>query len=130
MPVLEFVLWCHAHVNQLQLETLCIVWWRVWSFRNRVLHSSSIFPITEVVPWSSAFLADYQAANLKPTLTPLGRVMRWKAPEIDWYKLNCDAAVNVREKKIGLGVVILDDIPVGVSSRKKCRQARLERLRP
>ncbi|KAL5768302.1 hypothetical protein ACOSP7_014859 [Xanthoceras sorbifolium] len=72
MPVLEFVIWCHDHVNQLQLETLCIVWWRVWFCRNRAIHSSSFFPVSEVMPWSSAYLAEYQAANLKPTLNPLG----------------------------------------------------------
>ncbi|KAH7571945.1 hypothetical protein JRO89_XS04G0171800 [Xanthoceras sorbifolium] len=105
MPVLEFVIWCHDHVNQLQLETLCIVWWRVWFCRNRAIHSSSFFPVSEVMPWSSAYLAEYQAANLKPTLNPL--------------------AVNVREKKVGLGVVIRNASGVVVAAGSRCSTSLL-----
>lgn len=35
---------------------------------------------------------------------------RWTKPPVGWLKTNWDAAIDVKGKKMGLGVVVRDDI--------------------
>ncbi|KAL5766513.1 hypothetical protein ACOSP7_017130 [Xanthoceras sorbifolium] len=106
--VQEFFCVCLSLLQISEMEELCVVWWRLWFLRNKAVRSSLVLDVEDVVPWSRAYLADFCAApfSVRPP-KPL-RFEKWVAPSPGWFKLNSDAAVDVSNNRIGLGVVIRD----------------------
>ncbi|KAL5766515.1 hypothetical protein ACOSP7_017132 [Xanthoceras sorbifolium] len=84
--VQEFFCVCLSLLQISEMEELCMVWWRLWFLRNKAVHSSLVLDVEDVVPWSRAYLADLRAAPFSVL----------------------DAAVDVLNNRIGLGVVIRD----------------------
>ncbi|KAK2641422.1 hypothetical protein Ddye_023185 [Dipteronia dyeriana] len=65
----------------------------------------------EVVLWSSSILDDFRRANFNPPLVRHGLVdesIKWKPPVIGIFKVNTDAAIDSKEGRVGLGIMIRD----------------------
>ncbi|KAL5833634.1 hypothetical protein ACOSQ3_017308 [Xanthoceras sorbifolium] len=99
---------CQAILKDSVFEKLCVVWWRVWFYRNTFVYSSWLLPVNDLAPWAKSFPDDFHAAALVPTTPKQLRVLRWEAPSPSWFKLNFDAAIDLPNKRIGIGVVIHD----------------------
>ncbi|KAL5832881.1 hypothetical protein ACOSQ3_016555 [Xanthoceras sorbifolium] len=105
---LDFVLDCLGVLSLQDLEVLCVIWWRFWFGRNQILHASKALDSSEVVGWAHSFLSSYHSACSKPVSSSPQLCLKWEAPSPSWFKINSDAALDVPNKKIGIGVVIRD----------------------
>ncbi|KAK2663222.1 hypothetical protein Ddye_001796 [Dipteronia dyeriana] len=86
-------------------ELLCVIWWRVWFRRNKLIYSSVTILAHGIVVWDVDFLEDFRRANIKE-----GRVVEQQSGRLPWkdlpvgcFKINTDEVLNPREKVSGLG---------------------------
>ncbi|KAL5776794.1 hypothetical protein ACOSP7_009720 [Xanthoceras sorbifolium] len=62
----------------------------------------------DIVPWSLSFHSDFLKANLLPPSVHVQVPARWQAPSPNWFKINLDAALDFKHKRVGFGIVIRD----------------------
>ncbi|KAL5764010.1 hypothetical protein ACOSQ2_016604 [Xanthoceras sorbifolium] len=62
----------------------------------------------DLVPWSKSFLDDFRVATLLPSSPEPLMALHWEVPSPSWFKLNSDAAIDLPNMKVGIGVVIRD----------------------
>ncbi|KAK3222532.1 hypothetical protein Dsin_009557 [Dipteronia sinensis] len=108
---LDFVLVCRESVRIEVFELLCVIWWRVWQRRNQVLHGKYTFPIYDIYDWAISLMKDFRDSNFiegSSSMRMIQAVPRWIPPLQGSFKINTDAAVCVRDKVSGIGVVIRD----------------------
>ncbi|KAL5763812.1 hypothetical protein ACOSP7_016174 [Xanthoceras sorbifolium] len=98
---------CKDILQSHEFEELAVILWRIWFRRNKFCHYQILLPDDFVCRWSRSFFADFHAArNHLPLPSPSRSV--WIPPAEGFYKINCDAAVDVSNFRIGLGVIIRD----------------------
>ncbi|KAK2665976.1 hypothetical protein Ddye_004550 [Dipteronia dyeriana] len=73
---LDFVLSCKEKMESMELELLCVVWWRIWHTRNQMFHSSVLLPDCEIYDWAVGFLAEFQMLNFEGNFSSVGVVIR------------------------------------------------------
>ncbi|KAK1586401.1 hypothetical protein Q3G72_002185 [Acer saccharum] len=81
---------------------------RNWYLRNQVIHGENGSHENDVVAWSRNFLEEFMAAITADT-DHNGDVhveAQWQAPLEGVYKINTDAALDFRNQRIGMGMVI------------------------
>ncbi|TXG67284.1 hypothetical protein EZV62_008559 [Acer yangbiense] len=93
-----------------EIELLCMVWWKFWYRRNQVLHNSPVSPAVEVHNWAVNFLTGFHKASevVSSPSSQLVGVPSRQAPGANWFKINTDVALDVRNNYSSLGVVIRD----------------------
>ncbi|KAL5856993.1 hypothetical protein ACOSQ3_004451 [Xanthoceras sorbifolium] len=104
---LDFFLYCKSRLVQNEFELLCVVWWRIWFNRNRCVHGLPLLPIEFIVPWSSDFLSQFQAAS--PSFVSnctTQSVILWSPLPCHLFKINTDASLDVSTGCSSAGVVI------------------------
>ncbi|KAK3231107.1 hypothetical protein Dsin_002988 [Dipteronia sinensis] len=112
-------LWGCKYLNRIRVscgfmnEEMCllsIVWWRVWFFRNKVVHGDGDQDWNYVVPWSVNFLHEYRSVHEVGVvdIRPTTGLFRWQPPLRNLYKINTDAALDVEKQIVGVGVVVHD----------------------
>ncbi|KAK0602442.1 hypothetical protein LWI29_033421 [Acer saccharum] len=77
------------------------------------LHGEPIQDCLEVMQWCRAFLSDFHSQEEgvdQPIVLPGNVRSVWRPPDIDCYKINCDAAMDSVGGRIGFGVVIRDHL--------------------
>ncbi|KAK3219713.1 hypothetical protein Dsin_013683 [Dipteronia sinensis] len=113
----DFIFSCTSRLLANELELLCLVFWRVLFRRNGKVHNSAAIDDKNVVPWASSFLLDFQQANgPKEVDSKVGsdgvRIVQdrpsWCPPSVDSYKINTDAAIDVANGNVGIGIIIRD----------------------
>ncbi|KAK0592975.1 hypothetical protein LWI29_028449 [Acer saccharum] len=112
MQFMDVMLLCMNNLLTAEFETFCLIFWRVWFRRNRLIHDNQLLDITEVVPWASSFHAEFKGANVAgKVLNPSQprQVWKWNPPAAGLFKLNTDAAVNSGDGIIGVGVIFRDN---------------------
>ncbi|KAL5832841.1 hypothetical protein ACOSQ3_016515 [Xanthoceras sorbifolium] len=62
----------------------------------------------DLVPWSKSFLDDFRVATLLSSSPEPLMALHWEVPSPSWFKLNSDAAIDLPNMKVGIGVVIRD----------------------
>ncbi|KAH7564898.1 hypothetical protein JRO89_XS09G0060700 [Xanthoceras sorbifolium] len=67
---LDFLFACFSSAAQVQLEVLCVIFWRIWTGRNEMLHGNKPLVVEDFVPWSFLFHEDFVAANQRVGQTP------------------------------------------------------------
>ncbi|KAK3188605.1 hypothetical protein Dsin_028166 [Dipteronia sinensis] len=106
----DLVLDCSICLREDDLEIFCTIVWRVWFLRNARIHGAPSANVCEVVEWATNFLADYKHCHVG-TIN-IGMVNRsnvvWPHPPPGYFKVNCDAAMDVKGGRIGFGLVIRD----------------------
>ncbi|TXG67924.1 hypothetical protein EZV62_009199 [Acer yangbiense] len=97
-----------------ELECLCVVWWRIWFWRNQKIHTSSNFRVEHIFAWASNFLDKFRGASVsRPPISHSSSVspdsvVKWAPPPTGSFKINSDAAVRVDSQLIGVGIVVKD----------------------
>ncbi|XP_030479464.2 uncharacterized protein LOC115696715 [Cannabis sativa] len=87
--------------------------WAIWHNRNRKLFADFFMLPNDVVSWASAFITDFQDAQLKKqsalALQP-SSPHQYSSSRLSqgFYRLNTDAAKDVQSGKLGFGAVIRD----------------------
>ncbi|TXG48328.1 hypothetical protein EZV62_027622 [Acer yangbiense] len=91
------------------LTLVCVIMWRIWYLRNLQVYGSVFQAIDNVYDWSIDFITGYQAAMVgdgEPLVRAETNDTRWMLPLEGFYKVNCDAAIDVRNQVVGVGLVI------------------------
>jgi ribonuclease HI len=83
----------------------------VWFRRNAVVHGRHIGLPNIVVNQALSNLEAFQLANSKQHTMGVANPsadQRWKAPPVDFVKINWDAAVDSVNRRMGIGVIVRD----------------------
>lgn len=95
---IEICLWLKVQMTKEEFELLAMHTWAIWREKQKFLHGDKRILMTEIIPWSSAMLSEFQKAHLKETIVcPPNRGIQektWKPPRSCTLKLNVDAAVS------------------------------------
>ncbi|KAL5579315.1 hypothetical protein UlMin_011757 [Ulmus minor] len=103
----EFLLSANDCLPLENLEFLCILLWRIWFRRNKLIHEQIWLDENSCYSWAKQHLADFLEANhRKEDPSKKGVATPWKAPSVGVVKVNSDAAWCSKQKKFGLGSVI------------------------
>ncbi|KAH7565686.1 hypothetical protein JRO89_XS08G0000300 [Xanthoceras sorbifolium] len=81
----DFILHCKSTLQQSDFEDLITIIWRIWFRRNNFVHSKQL-PSDDLV------------------------IVRWIPPIEGFSKLNFDVAIDLQNGRVGLGVVIRDQL--------------------
>ncbi|KAL5812601.1 hypothetical protein ACOSQ3_027551 [Xanthoceras sorbifolium] len=113
----DFFLLCSSHLQQQDVEFICVVWWRIWFNRNRVVHSLPSLGSELIVNWSYDFVQQFRTANCVGVGESVRHQVRWSAPPINFFKINTDASVCSQNGKAGAGVVIRNHLGKVLASK-------------
>ncbi|KAK4848144.1 hypothetical protein QYF36_009787 [Acer negundo] len=86
-----------AHNRSQELALICVVWWRVWYWRNQIVHQSSGLDPGILVNWCRDYLEEFRHAKAQvagPVVMRPAEVIKWCPPSSDFYTLNSDAALK------------------------------------
>ncbi|KAK2656458.1 hypothetical protein Ddye_009510 [Dipteronia dyeriana] len=108
---LDFMIACMGLLNGDLMCLLCIVLWRNWKHRNAVVHGGIACCVADIMVWSTTYLSEFRSSGLKGrhlhgNQNP--KLVVWKPPPSDFYKINTDVAIDVAGQMIGIGIVIRD----------------------
>ena len=83
--------------------------WCLWQRRNRLCVSHSVWPLHEIGERAKALVVEFLDANKQEARSRNRSLLaHWVLPEVDFYKVNYDAAISDSMGYAGLGVVIRD----------------------
>ncbi|KAK2647938.1 hypothetical protein Ddye_015427 [Dipteronia dyeriana] len=108
--------------NSVNEEECCfyVCLWKIWSQRNVVVHDSSFSFEVDIVEWASGFISDFHNVCVARDRLPAFVINRnpiWIPHDLNIYKINCDAAINVASCLVGFGNIIRNsEGPVMASS--------------
>lgn len=87
--------------------------WEIWNQRNALMEDGKYKTAVESKEFISKYAADFKEAqpvdrrsqNQNPN-RDMRSVCRWKPPPFGCLKINCDAALDLRAGKAGVGIII------------------------
>ncbi|XP_050290016.1 uncharacterized protein LOC126728194 [Quercus robur] len=84
--------------------------WALWHNRNEVRCGGASKTGRQIFSWASEYLREYRAAILhdRPVVPAPQQSVRWTPPRDGLFKINVDGAVFLKQKAVGVGVVIRD----------------------
>ncbi|KAK1591537.1 hypothetical protein Q3G72_009199 [Acer saccharum] len=91
--------------------------WHLWTNRNNVVHGSAGWSAVDMVAWIDNFANEFQLANVLNHKEVLSHQPSWKLPNMDEFKINCDASFQPCFGKAGVGVIIWDYKGVAIAAR-------------
>jgi ribonuclease HI len=101
---------------------------RLWLRRNEVVYGGNFANPTAIVQVTVEAIAAFKAAQGSGySSSGMVRVNQWRAPPVGWLTANWDAAINNKEGRWGLGMILRDH--TGRMIAAKC-SARLGCLNP
>ena len=88
-----------------ELELFMVVAWFIWYRRNKNRFKEPCIPPNKIFEAAQTLLLEFQAkpSRQSPSTTPAS--MKWKAPSLDFYKVNYDGAMFRELTEAGIGVV-------------------------
>jgi ribonuclease HI len=99
--------------NKYELELFVITARRIWLRRNTIVHGGEMTHPLQVTREATTSLDDYQRANAHMSTEDEagGNIVekRWAPPRGFSLKINFDAALDVRNRVVGLGIVARDE---------------------
>ncbi|KAF5470790.1 hypothetical protein F2P56_011279 [Juglans regia] len=99
----------------------------LWSRRNNTYHGKEFQHPTALHQQAKTDLAVYQEAITEDRAVKFNAragVPKWKKPEVGSLKVNWDAAVNLEEGRIGIGVLIRDHDGLVMGSLRASRNLK------
>ncbi|XP_042958180.1 uncharacterized protein LOC122293763 [Carya illinoinensis] len=82
---------------------------RIWLRRNTVIFEKKFECPKALTSAAQQNFAEFREANTDPMSTQSNRIMaRWKKPDALASKSNWDAAIDVTNKRVGIGIIIRD----------------------
>ncbi|XP_035544636.1 uncharacterized protein LOC118348020 [Juglans regia] len=96
------------------MEEVAVVLRGLWLRRNTFVFDSKLLSHTYVISTARESLEEYQSScgkitEIRQQANTGGLVHSWNPLDVDWFKANWDAALDVKQRKVGLGVVIRND---------------------
>jgi hypothetical protein len=97
------------------------------------LHGGAFSNPDVIVQLTSKAMIEFSLANdkgmqPKPSLQDVN-VTRWRAPELGWVQMNCDAALDRQLGRMGLGMVVRDSQGCMLAAKGVVRDGCLAGLR-
>ncbi|CAH9132940.1 unnamed protein product, partial [Cuscuta epithymum] len=100
------MVWLQKAFTSVAVEDICrliMALWAIWKGRNEIVWKEGFFCLASVKRVAATTLESWRKAQeassrLRCNTSPQG-VHRWQKPEMDWIKINVDAASNVRSGK-------------------------------
>jgi hypothetical protein len=102
---------CNGEDDEVYAETAKRIWFR----RNSVVHEGEFIHPNEVIQIAALFINDYREAMKKmgegesmemTRVTPV--FIRWVPPLSSFFKINCDMALDRKNGRMGIGLLIRD----------------------
>jgi hypothetical protein len=90
---------------------MAVVAQKMWHRRNNLVFGGINLQPMCLLKVATDFLVEFQSAQASVnTCRPLGEVAvaKWSRPHEGWVKLNWDAAVDIKKKIMGVGLVLRD----------------------
>ncbi|XP_059441827.1 uncharacterized protein LOC132174149 [Corylus avellana] len=98
--------------DRTEMELFAVTTRRIWLRRNAVVHGDSFLHPNQLLREAQCALDEYHRVNEGNSAQrnhDLERaIVKWQPPPANMVKMNWDAAVNVKEKRVGLGLIARD----------------------
>ncbi|XP_041017900.1 uncharacterized protein LOC121260116 [Juglans microcarpa x Juglans regia] len=95
------------------LEEIAMVMRNIWLRRNEFIFEGVFKSPSQVIKAARDELRVFQLVQQNARHTPVPRVERgvvlWSRPRKSFVKANWDATVSIKDRKVGLGMVIRDE---------------------
>ncbi|XP_042939569.1 uncharacterized protein LOC122274612 [Carya illinoinensis] len=103
------------NLNKNQMEEVVMILRRVWWRRNTFVFEKKMLCPKGVIRAAKEALLEYQNAQAPQTLEiqvqrPAREKQKWKKPVGGFVKVNWDAALVKKKEKMGVGIVIRDEV--------------------
>lgn len=96
--------------SQQEAEFFGVCAWQIWSARNDFCFEKIQLAPNLCYKRSYDILTEYKKANSNTDGPKEKRApVKWSPPDAGYIKLNADAAVDIKEDRVGLGVVAQDE---------------------
>ncbi|XP_042958184.1 uncharacterized protein LOC122293773 [Carya illinoinensis] len=114
----EFMVFWEKLMDKLSMkkkEEMVVLLRRVWLHRNEFVFEKKLGCPKTLVKTAIESLLDYKTTQSPTKLVAKGqssserRGMRWEKPEDGWVKVNWDASLNLKERRMGAGIIIRDE---------------------
>ncbi|KAK3222519.1 hypothetical protein Dsin_009544 [Dipteronia sinensis] len=109
---------------------LCTILWRVWYIRNQGVFQKGKNNCNEVIWWSRNYLELLKSANEKQEGKnhDLQKVRNysWSPPRLGLLKVNCDAVIDFKKQRIGIGIIIRNSAGLVMATSSKMLQANFD----
>ncbi|KAK0585032.1 hypothetical protein LWI29_022499 [Acer saccharum] len=101
---------CLRVLDPYLLVLLSVIFWRVWYYRNQLVHNVEKEGYGDVVRWVTTFIEEWNSTHLvdKPCPALVSVAHGWRPPEGGVWKINSNAATDYARKVIGFGIIIRD----------------------
>ncbi|KAK3230321.1 hypothetical protein Dsin_002202 [Dipteronia sinensis] len=112
----DFLLSCSNILTQSEMKVLCVFLWRIWWRRNLLVHQASSRCDENVVRWALNFVNELREAcslNVTHSISSVQlqqQVVQWCSPVVGIYKVNTDAAIQSAHNRVGIGIMIRDNM--------------------
>ena len=92
-----------------ELELFMVVAWFIWYRRNKNRFKEPCIPPNKIFEAPQTLLLEFQAkpSRQPPSAPPAG--VKWKAPILDFYKVNYNRAIFRESNEAGIGVVVRNE---------------------
>jgi hypothetical protein len=98
---------------------------QIWLRRNSVIFGGDFLSPSALITHAKAQISEYQKAEEGRRLTHVHRArprcVKWERPKEGFVKLNWDAAINRRSKRMGAGVIARDETGMVVAALSASR---------
>ncbi|KAK4844169.1 hypothetical protein QYF36_017271 [Acer negundo] len=108
----EFMRICLRNLNSENLELLCVILWRIWHYRNQVVHKLVEQDVVIIVSWACDFLSERRGIHYVTKSNSKGCVAvpcSWKPLDVGYFKINTDVATGYKNHLIGWGIINRDE---------------------
>ncbi|XP_041020422.1 uncharacterized protein LOC121262053 [Juglans microcarpa x Juglans regia] len=97
-----------------EMEEVAMIMRSLWLRRNQFIFENNFTSPGQVISAAREQIREFKLAQTvveKSCLSrTIGRQMRWKKPNRGQVKVNWDATIDQKQKKMGIGVVIRDEM--------------------
>lgn len=102
----------HEDVGEDHVAQVVTTAWALWHNRNEVRCSGARKSGQQIFRWASDYLREYRAAVVQDSSVPSmpNHSVEWAPLRDGHFKSNVDGAIFMRQKAVGVGVVIRDNV--------------------
>ncbi|XP_061999251.1 uncharacterized protein LOC133716573 [Rosa rugosa] len=99
-----------------QIDFLFMALWSIWTERNKLIWERGTFQPMHMISWCVNSLTEFQKYHPKATRKKKRPLTKWECPPLGRLKINIDNAFRVENGAGGIGVVIRDELGIGLAA--------------